>query len=620
MPIRVLSANLIDQIAAGEVIERPASVVKELVENAFDAGAARIDIDIERAGLGLIRVRDDGCGIEADELPLAVLRHATSKIATLDDLTGIASLGFRGEALPSIGSVARLRVVSRRREREQGHELSVQGGELSVVKPAAHPVGTSVEVRDLFYNVPARRKFVRTEATEFGHILRQVERLALSMPAVGFHLRHNERELLDLPAAADRAALERRIDRILGADFRPRALWLANGSGPIGLSGWLGLPTAARSQADLQFWFVNARAVRDRVLASAVRIGYRDVLYHGRHPSYLLYLTIDPREVDVNAHPSKLELRFRDSRAVHDAVFRQTERALAATKPAPQAAGATWLVGSDSIAGTGAAEGALPVGARADTGAAAGAGVQYSVALPMSPWGQSRAQPSGEARLRIGLAELQAPSVDAAGSLSGSPSTPLPDHPLGIAIAQLHGLYILAQDREGLIVVDAHAAHERVLYEQLKREYQAAAPAAQRLLEPLRVHAAEHEIDALLAEAAELTRLGFEVERYAPEGLAVRQVPVLLGQIDVACLLGELARELTGEAGAHQLDGAAHRVLGTIACRAAIRGQRVLSAAQMDALLRQMEQTERASQCNHGRPTWMRLTLREIDQLFLRGR
>jgi DNA mismatch repair protein MutL len=596
MSIRVLPANLIDQIAAGEVIERPASVIKELIENAFDAGARRIDIDIERAGLGLIRVRDDGCGIEPEELPLAALRHATSKIATLDDLTGIASFGFRGEALPSIGSVARLRLVSRRQGHEQAHELSVDGGEQSGVKPAAHPVGTTVEVRDLFYNVPARRKFVRSEATEFGHILRQVERLALSLPEVGLQLRHNGRQLLDLPAAADRAALEWRIDRILGADFRSHALALSAGSGPIALTGWLGLPTASRAQADMQYWFVNTRAVRDRVLASAARLGYRDVLYHGRHPSYLLYLTIDPREVDVNAHPSKLELRFRDSRAVHDAVFRQIERALAATKPALEAPAATWLVPPASTS----MSSAIASTAVSDAGTAEGAAVQYSVSLP----------------LRAPLAALQQLSAPTVPGAEASPS----DHPLGIAIAQLHGLYILAQDREGLIVVDAHAAHERVLYEQLKREYDAAAPVAQRLLEPLRVHAAEHEIDALLGQAAELMRLGFEVERYAPEGLAVRQVPVLLAQLDLVGLLSQLARELTGEVGGHHLDGAAHRMLGTIACRAAIRGQRALSAAQMDALLRQMEQTERASQCNHGRPTWMRLTLREIDQLFLRGR
>src|SRR5665213_331151 len=556
MPIRILPPNLIDQIAAGEVIERPASVVKELIENAFDAGAHRIEIDIERAGLGLIRVRDDGNGIGREELPLAALRHATSKIATLEDLEAIASFGFRGEALPSIGSVARLRLVSRHRDSEQGYELSVEGGERSQLKPAAHPVGTGVEVRDLFYNVPARRKFVRSESTEFGHILRQVERLALAVPAVGLQLRHNGRQVLDLPAAGSQDELERRLDRILGPDFRSRALALDVQLGSLRLSGWLGLPTAARGQPDLQFWFVNNRAVRDRVLANAVRLGYRDVLYHGRHPSYLLYLVLDPRAVDVNAHPTKLELRFRDSRGVHDAVFHQVEHALAATKPAPEVAAATWLAPASEQYRTAD----MDIGARHE------------------PY-------------RHAARELQA---------LATAESPAQQHPLGIAIAQLHGLYILAQNRDGLIVVDAHAAHERVLYEQLKQEYEAAAPASQLLLEPLRVHAAEHEIEALLAESAELERLGFELERVAPQRLAVRRVPVLLAHTDLTLLLSQLAAELTGEGSVHHLDGAAHRILGGIACRAAIRGQRALSAAQMDALLRQMEQTERASQCNHG--------------------
>src|SRR5579862_2886227 len=345
MSIRVLPATLVDQIAAGEVIERPASVVKELLENAFDAAARRVEIDIERGGLALIRLRDDGQGISAEELPLAVQRHATSKIATLEDLAAIASFGFRGEALPSIGSVARLRLASRARAAEQAFELSVAGGELAAVKPAAHPVGTSVEVRDLFFNVPARRKFVRSESTEFGHILRQIERLALAMPQVGFQLRHNGRSILELPMAADRAAVEARVDRLLGADFRSRALAIETQSAALRVQGWLGLPTASRAQPDTQYWFVNARAVRDRLLANAARLGYRDVLYHGRHPSYLLYLTIGPHEVDVNAHPSKLELRFRDSRGVHDAVFHVIERALAATRPgvAEPAARPEWL-------------------------------------------------------------------------------------------------------------------------------------------------------------------------------------------------------------------------------------------------------------------------------------
>jgi DNA mismatch repair protein MutL len=619
MPIRILPPHLIDQIAAGEVIERPASVVKELVENALDAGAQHLQIDVERAGLSLIRVRDDGCGMQADELPVAILRHATSKIAALEDLGAIRSLGFRGEALPSIGSVARLRLVSRQRGSEHAHELGVEDGQCSAVRPAAHPAGTSVEVRDLFYNVPARRKFVRAESTEFAHILRQVERLALAAPAVGFELRHNGRVVLELPAAPSEAdtreALAQRVDRLLGPEFRRHALYLAADGSALGLSGWLGLPTAARGQPDMQYWFVNGRAVRDRLLANAVRLGYRDVLYHGRHPSYVLYLQLPAHEVDVNAHPSKLELRFRDSRGVHDGVFRRIERALAATRPATGSAAASELPAERTpiLLFEGRDNG------EPDPGPAPVYREPAALALPLA----SSASP------RTGL-PLDVAS--AAGTIAALAAQRLPDgiaepdartidsHPLGVALAQLHGLYILAQNRDGLIIVDAHAAHERVLYEQLKRDYDAAAPASQALLTPLTVAAAEHEIEALLLEAAQLERLGFEVERLSPERLAVRRVPVLLAQADIGALLQRLARELTGETELHHLDGAAHRVLASVACRAAIRGQRLLSAAQMDALLRQMESTERASQCNHGRPTWMRLTLREIDQLFLRGR
>jgi len=585
MPIRVLSPNLIDQIAAGEVIERPASVVKELIENAFDAGARRIDIDIERAGLALIRVRDDGCGMDAPDMALAIERHATSKIATLDDLEGIASFGFRGEALPSIGSVARLRLLSRCRDggqgNDQGNEIRVEGGVRAPLAPAAHPLGTSVEVRDLFYNVPARRRFVRSESTEFGHILRQVERLALSEPGIALRLRHNGREILELPAADERSAFEQRVDRIVGAEFRSQALAIDDSGGALKLSGWLGLPTAARAQADRQFWFVNARAVRDRVLANAVRLGYRDVLYHGRHPTYLLYLRLDPRQVDVNAHPTKLELRFRDSRAVHDRVFRSVERALAGTRPAPPPA---FSPQQPPL---------LPASAALDldAGGLHGASADYLA--------------------RSGLSVAQALAAAEPQTLQ---------QPLGIAIAQLHGLYILAQSPEGLILVDTHAAHERVLYEQLKAQYHAGTPASQLLLEPLSVAAGEHEIEALLAESAEFDRVGFQIERHGPERLAVRRVPALLARSDIAALIAQLGRELTGEAGSHHLDGAANRILGSMACRAAIRGQRALSLGEMDALLRQMEHTERASQCNHGRPTWMRLSLQEIDQLFLRGR
>jgi DNA mismatch repair protein MutL len=581
MPIRPLPATLIDQIAAGEVIERPASVVKELIENALDAGARRIDIDIEQGGLGLMRVRDDGIGIEADELPLAVQRHATSKIATLDDLEAVASLGFRGEALPSIGSVARLRIASCTATARSGTELRVVGGIGSAPQPAAHPVGTTVEVRELFFNVPARRKFVRTESTEFGHIARTIERLALAAPAVAFRVRHNGRQTLDLPGAHDAATQGERVARVLGEEFLKRSLPIAQ-DGLLQLRGWLGLPTAARANADGQFWYVNGRPVRDRLLGNAARLGYRDVLYQGRQPAYVLELRLDPRLVDVNAHPAKLEVRFRDSRAVHDYVFRAVERTLAAHNagsgpPAALLASATQPQGD-----------LRPQ--RFDFGSATGA--------------NASARPYFS-----GVVEV------------GGVADEDDERPLGTPLAQLHGLFVLAQNRRGLVLIDMHAAHERVLYEAFKAQHDTGgAPASQRLLEPIAVAAAEHEIDTLLASNDDFARVGFELERLAPGQLAVRAVPALLASADVPTLLREVLRDLSSDRGAHHLDGAAHRILGTLACRSAIHAHRRLTLPEMDALLRQMEATERSGQCNHGRPTWTELSLPELDRLFLRGR
>ena len=591
MPIRLLSATLIDQIAAGEVIERPASVVKELVENALDAGAGRIEIDIEQGGLGLVRVRDDGQGIAEEDLPLAVQRHATSKIASLEDLEAVASLGFRGEALPSMGSVARLRICSRTATALAATELRVEGGAAMVPQPAAHPQGTTVEVRELFFNVPARRKFVRTEPTEFGHIARTVERLALAAPAVAFRLRHNGRQVLDLPAARDAAGHDARVARILGAEFLERSLRVAQ-DGALQLSGWLGLPTAARASADGQYWFVNGRPVRDRLLASAARLGYRDVLYHGRHPAYVLDLRIDPRLVDVNAHPAKLELRFRDSRAVHQFVFRAVERALAS-----------------SVAGHAAPAGAPAAATLAQT---QGQG-QLPTPLPRQFIFDAPASAPRWERSTFAAAAVMRVSEPAAMAAD--------ERPLGTPIAQLHGLYVLAQNSAGLVLVDMHAAHERVLYEAFKAQHAAGVlPAAQRLLEPIAVSAAEHEIDTLLAAGDDFARLGFELERLAPGQLAVRAVPAMLATADLQALLRSVLADLAEERGAHHLDGAANRVLGTLACRSAIHAHRRLSLAEMDALLRQMEATERSAQCNHGRPTWTVLPLAELDRLFLRGR
>ena len=591
MPIRFLPANLIDQIAAGEVIERPASVIKELMENALDAGASRIDIEVEQGGLGLMRVRDDGGGIEAAELPLAVQRHATSKIATLEDLESVASLGFRGEALPSIGSVARLRVCSRTARADAASELLVDGGALTGPRPAAHPPGTTVEVRELFYNVPARRKFVRTEPTEFGHIARTVERLALAAPAVAIRLRHNTRLVLDLPAAVDAPGRDARVARVLGEEFPARSLRLAQ-DGAVQLYGWLGLPTAARATTEAQFWFVNGRPVRDRLLGNAARLGYRDVLYHGRHPAYVLDLRIDPRLVDVNAHPAKLELRFRDSRAVHDFVFRAIERALSTPGVETQtASGALAMPASLYAQGPAATTLFAPMAAPAAT--------QFE--LPVAR-------------------HTHADSVGTFSVAEPGPSEPAADQPLGTPIAQLHGLYIVAQNRRGLILVDMHAAHERVLYEALKVQHATQAPASQRLLEPLAVSAAEHELDTLLVANADFTRLGFELERLAPTQLAVRAVPALLASTEVAQLLHAIIADLSAERGAHHLESSAQRVLAAIACRSAIHAHRRLSLAEMSALLRQMEHTERAGQCNHGRPTWTELSLAQLDRLFLRGR
>jgi len=597
MAICVLASELIDQIAAGEVIERPASAVKELLENALDAGASRIEIDIERGGVGLIRVRDDGAGIAAAELPLAIARHATSKIASLDDLESVGTLGFRGEALPSIGSVAKLRVISRPEGAAQAHEIVVEGGQVGAVKPAAHPPGTTVEVRDLFYNVPARRKFVRSDPTETGHLMRWVERLALARPDVAFRLRSGTRTLLDAPGLAPDEDPAARVDAVLGPEFLARALPVRHAAGPVVIEGWIGAPTASRAQPDSQYWFVNGRHVRDRLLMSAVRLGYRDVLYHGRHPAYLLQLSLDPRLVDVNAHPAKLEVRFRDSRQVHDFVFRAVERTLAASRPGPDSA---------AQGATAAPSALVPISSPSGP-AACGQGHAGAVqALPFAEGALPRDSPWAVA--------------DIVASRAIEPA-PLPaDELLGTALAQLHGVYILAQNAAGLILVDMHAAHERVLYEQYKRQM-GTQGASQLLLDPVVVQLKDHEVDAVIEARAEWESLGFEIERFAPERLAVRRVPALLGKrTDLAALLRDVARDALDGGGSRHFEEPGFRLLGTLACRSAIHANRRLTLPEMNALLRQMEATERADQCNHGRPTWTRLSLAELDHLFLRGR
>jgi DNA mismatch repair protein MutL len=605
MPIRVLPSELVDQIAAGEVIERPASVVKELVENSLDSGARRVEIDVERGGVGLIRVRDDGCGIAAEELPVAISRHATSKIASLEDLESVVTLGFRGEALPSIGSVSRLRIVSRPAHCEHGAELSVDGGTVMPVRPAAHPPGTTIEVRELFFNVPARRKFVRSDSTELGHIARLLERLALSRFDVTFRLRNGSRLLFDAPAT-EQGAEATRFAEILGKDFAARSVTIDHAAGPVSLSGWIGLPTAARAQPDQQFWFVNNRNVRDRLLMNAVRLAYRDVLYGGRHAAYVLYLTLDPKLVDVNAHPAKLEVRFRDSRQIHDFVFRALERALADTKPSLTAAPAA---ATESVLGTPQVSGSLLLH---EPTRGSWQPTRNSWEPTRSPWAVADA-------LREPPSEYRSPETEHAPALESEVLQS--GQVLGTALAQLHGIYILAQSREGLILVDMHAAHERVLYEKLKAQHASGGePASQHLLEPLVVDLKGHEIDAILESRAEWERAGFDLDALGPTRLALRRVPALLAGENIIEIVKAVVRDLELDADAHHLDGAADKFLGTLACRTAIHAHRRLSVPEMNALLRQMELTDRANQCNHGRPTWTRLSLQELDQLFLRGR
>jgi len=591
MPIQILPDELIDQIAAGEVIERPASVVKELVENSLDAGARRIEIDVERGGVGLIRVHDDGSGMDAHEVTLSLQRHATSKIASMADLESVATLGFRGEAMPSIASVSRLRLVSRTSLAAHAVEIQAEGGIRSTVRPAAHVVGTTVEVRDLFFNVPARRKFVRSDATEVGHIVRLVERLALSRPDISFQLRNGERVILDAQATdTSQEPVAARVRAIVGNDFLEQALPFEHAAGPVWVGGWLGLPTASRGAADQQFWFVNGRSVRDRLLMNAVRLGYRDVLFHGRYPAYVLYLALDPAMVDVNAHPTKLEVRFRDSRQIHDFVFRAIAEALSHTRPGetePQPSGALPVAPRD-----------LRPAVTEPAYVAPREAVQ--AALPYAP---SRDPWTVAARLQETAPHPYADS----------------DRPLGTPLAQIRGTYILSQTADGVILVDMHAGHERVLYEQLKAQYANGLP-SQALLEPVVIELASHELDALLEDRAEWERAGFELEALGHTRLGLRRVPALLSEAKIAQIVREVARDLDNPTAAHHIEDASDRFLATLACRTSVHANRRLSLPEMDALLRQMEQTLRANQCNHGRPTWVRMSWMELDRLFLRGR
>ncbi|MEG2803204.1 DNA mismatch repair endonuclease MutL [Stenotrophomonas sp.] len=620
MSIRQLPEILINQIAAGEVVERPASVVKELVENALDAGATRVDIDLEEGGVRLIRIRDDGGGIAPEELPLAVSRHATSKIASLDDLEAVATLGFRGEALPSIASVSRFTLASRRASDAHGSALQIEGGKVGEVTPRAHAPGTTVEVRELFYNVPARRKFLRAERTELGHIEEWLRSLALARPDVELRVSHNGKPSRrykpgDLYSDA-------RLGETLGEDFAAQALRVDHSGAGLRLHGWVAQPHYSRASTDQQYLYVNGRSVRDRSVAHAVKMAYGDVLFHGRQPAYVLFLELDPTRVDVNVHPAKHEVRFRDSRLIHDFVYRTLKEALAETRAGMTHAGAE-AGGLPATALPGAGQ-AVPAGGYALGGGGGGGGMSAQWRPQQSPLGLQVADaPSAYAALYAtpggaGMTAALPPMPAENGLPQTAADSGVP--PLGYAVAQLHGIYILAENAEGLIVVDMHAAHERIGYERLKTAHDGMGLHAQPLLVPITLAVGERDADTAEREADTLVALGFEITRSGPGSLHVRSIPALLANAEPEGLLRDVLTDLREHGQSRRIATARDELLSTMACHGAVRANRRLTVPEMNALLRDMEITERSGQCNHGRPTWARFSLADIDRWFLRGR
>jgi DNA mismatch repair protein MutL len=593
--INTLNPQLANQIAAGEVVERPASVVKELVENSLDAGATRIDIEVEQGGVKRLCVRDNGCGIEQSDMPLALSRHATSKISDIDDLEAVATLGFRGEALASIASVSRLSLTSNSGE-SQGWQAVSEGRDMAVdVQPAAHPAGTSVDVRDLFFNTPARRKFLRTETTEYNRIDDYAKKLALSHMQVAFSLRHNQRVNLNLQPAQTVLEQEKRVADICGKPFMEQALYIDNQRTGIRLWGWIGLPTFSRSQTDLQHFFVNGRSIRDKVVSHAVRQAYQDVLYHGRHPAFVLFLEIEPKDVDVNVHPTKHEVRFRDSRVIHGFVSSTLQKALAQDRPQDhlQSNEAQSLLPEEAIptqSTMGLAPAPTPLNYSAKTSGYQG----QSVNTPMHAY----------------------QSLYAEGGAEESAIIP----PLGFAIAQLKGIYILAENEQGMIVVDMHAAHERITYEQMKTDFDKEGLIAQPLLVPESLSVSQREADAVEQNPDVFVRLGFSVERAAAESIVVREIPALLRGTQVEALLRDVISDVLEHGTSERIRHKINEILSTMACHGSVRANRKLTIPEMNALLRDMEATERSGQCNHGRPTYFQLSLDELDKLFLRGR
>ena len=588
--IHILSPRLANQIAAGEVVERPASVVKELIENALDAGSTQIDIECEAGGIGRIRIRDNGSGIRAEELPLALSRHATSKIFDLDDLEAVGTLGFRGEALASIASVSRLDLLSAV-EGESGSKVSVEGREMEpLIEVSAHPRGTTVDVRDLFFNTPARRKFLKTEKTEFGHIDTVVSRQVLSRFDVGFRLVYQGRVTRQLPPALSENAQSERVANLLGRGFIDAALPVDSTAIGLRLKGWACRATFNRAQADCQYVFVNGRIVRDKLLSHALRQAYRDVLFHGRHPCYLLYLELDPAQVDVNVHPTKHEVRFRDSRLIYDFLRRSVLRVLADDRPDQVLEQDRSSRETSTDQQFVASHYQTDIRFREHTDTSNGFDMLSRVTKP---------------------SQSIAPTED-----SGEADIP----PMGYALAQLHGVYILSQTRDGMIIVDMHAAHERITYEALKQALDDRGLVSQPLLIPITVHVSQREA-SLVEEAHDLfEQFGLGVQRVGPETIRIEHVPAILRQASHEYLVRDVLSDLAEVGTSGRIVEARDNLLATMACHGSVRANRQLTISEMNALLRDVERTQRSGQCNHGRPTWTALTMHDLDRLFLRGR
>lgn len=623
--IQQLPDHLINQIAAGEVVERPASIVKELVENSLDACATQIHIELEQGGLDRIKVRDNGCGIAASDLPLALSRHATSKIASMEDLWEVETLGFRGEALPSIASVSRLTVTSRTATAEHGAKIAYQADGTLRHEPAPHPVGSTVDVASLFYNVPARRKFMRTPRTEFSRCEAVIKTLAMAQPHCAMSLTHNGKVTFECKAASDSEAQNQRISRILGKGFGESAhAVLLEGAGLV-LSGWVADPAFSRSQADMQFFYVNRRVVRDKVISHAVKLAYSDLIYHQRYPAFVLFLQMDPKAVDVNVHPGKQEVRFRDSQLVHSFIRRSIKDFLGAITPEDA------LQSMDTHSSEQAnATGHEFIGRTMNSGAYSQPPLQRPMPLQvqeqfnaMSRLGGSSPAGRGPAgRGPVGREPISpyAASADAASTHYADDSAESVIPPLGFARAHLHGVYILSENKNGLIIVDAHAAHERITYERLKDSYTQDSVKTQALLMPVTVDVSEAEADRCEANAEWLKALGMSVDRMAPEQLCIREIPAILGRCDVSALLRDVLSDLMSHDTSERLRGAVDEVLSSMACHGSVRANRALSLSEMNALLRQIESTPNSGQCNHGRPTWTALNMQELDKLFMRGR